>query len=463
MTTPIEKLNALGQSVWRDSISRKVLENGEFKKMIEDRIIRGVTSNPTIFHNAIAKTHDYDSALMPLAWAGWDTEKIFWQLAIEDIRAACDAFMPLYEETNGGDGFVSIEVSPNLANDTDGSVAQAQQLWVRVAKPNLMVKIPATKEGIPAIRKSLASGVNINITLIFSRDRYAEVMEAYFSGLEDRLAAGHSIQPIASVASFFVSRVDTKVDSKLPEDSPLRGKAAIANAKLAYEQFLKTFSGERWEKLKSKGARLQRPLWASTSTKNPAYPDTMYVDNLIGPDTINTMPQETIDAVLDHGNVSGVTITKDIDRAREELAHLEAMGISMAVVTQELEEEGVKSFSKSLADLFGTIEERRKNAVSSLGPLADSVSKRINQLEVDSVPARVWKHDPTLWTNDPKEQAEVQIRLGWLDSPHKARALIPAYKDFADEILEAGFQRMLVLGMGGSYLTAEVLCSLMAG
>ncbi len=463
MTTPIEKLNALGQSVWRDSISRKVLENGEFKKMIEDRIIRGVTSNPTIFHNAIAKTHDYDSALMPLAWAGWDTEKIFWQLAIEDIRAACDAFMPLYEETNGGDGFVSIEVSPNLANDTDGSVAQAQQLWARVAKPNLMVKIPATKEGIPAIRKSLASGVNINITLIFSRDRYAEVMEAYFSGLEDRLAAGHSIQPIASVASFFVSRVDTKVDSKLPEDSPLRGKAAIANAKLAYEQFLKTFSGERWEKLKSKGARLQRPLWASTSTKNPAYPDTMYVDNLIGPDTINTMPQETIDAVLDHGKVSEVTITKDLDQAREELAQLEAMGISMAVVTQELEEEGVKAFSKSLADLFGTIEERRKNAVSSLGPLADSISKRINQLEVDSVPARVWKHDPTLWTNDPKEQAEVQIRLGWLDSPHKARALIPAYKEFADEIVEAGFQRVLVLGMGGSSLTAEVLSSLMAG
>ena len=200
MSTPIEKLNALGQSVWRDSISRKVLENGEFKKMIEDRIIRGVTSNPTIFHNAIAKTHDYDSALMPLAWAGWDTEKIFWQLAIEDIRAACDAFMPLYEETNGGDGFVSIEVSPNLANDTDGSVAQAQQLWARVAKPNLMVKIPATKEGIPAIRKSLASGVNINITLIFSRDRYAEVMEAYFSGLEDRLGRHSSVFALAGPA-----------------------------------------------------------------------------------------------------------------------------------------------------------------------------------------------------------------------------------------------------------------------
>ncbi len=238
----ISKLTQLGQSLWYDNIQRKILENGEFKAMIERGDIRGVTSNPAIFNNAIAKSTDYDSALKPLAWAGWDAEKIFWQLAIEDIKAACDAFMPLYEETNGGDGYVSIEVTPNIAHDTEATTAQAQQLWARVARPNLMVKIPATKEGIPAIRKAIASGVNINITLIFSLKRYAEVMDAYLSGLEDHLAAGHQIHHIASVASFFVSHVDSKIDPKLPDGSPLKGKAAIANAKLAYDEFQKTFS-----------------------------------------------------------------------------------------------------------------------------------------------------------------------------------------------------------------------------
>src|SRR6266498_543698 len=323
---PISKLTQLGQSLWYDNIQRKILENGEFKAMIERGDIRGVTSNPTIFNNAIAKSTDYDSALKPLAWAGWDAEKIFWQLAIEDIKAACDAFMPLYEETNGGDGYVSIEVTPNIAHDTEGTTAQAQQLWARVARPNLMVKIPATKEGIPAIRKAIASGVNINITLIFSLKRYAEVMDAYLSGLEDHLAAGHQIHHIASVASFFVSRVDTKIDPKLPEDSPLRGKAAIANAKLAYDEYEKTFSTHRWENLKIKGARVQRPLWASTSTKNPAYPDTIYVDNLIGPETVNTVPPQTLEAVLDHAKIE-ITLTRDLDQAQEAIHQLEASGL----------------------------------------------------------------------------------------------------------------------------------------
>jgi transaldolase len=217
---PIEKLTQLGQSVWYDNIQRKLLENGELRAMIERGDIRGVTSNPSIFNAAIAKTNDYDSALTPLAWAGWDAEKIFWQLAIEDIRSACEAFQPLYEETNGGDGYVSLEVSPDIAHDTEKTVAQAEQLWVRVARPNLMVKIPATPQGIPAIRQAVAAGLNINITLIFSLARYAEVMDAYLSGLEDRVAAGHPVQHIASVASFFVSRVDTKIDAQLPEARP---------------------------------------------------------------------------------------------------------------------------------------------------------------------------------------------------------------------------------------------------
>jgi len=455
----IQKLTSLGQSLWLDNIQRKQLENGELKAMIERGDIRGMTSNPTIFNNAISKTKDYDSALTSLAWAGWDAEKIFWQLAIEDIRAACDLFSPLYEETNGSDGYVSIEVSPGVAHDTEATLAQAEQLWARVRRPNLMVKIPATKEGIPAIRKAIAVGININITLIFSLKRYAEVMEAYLSGLEDHLAAGHSIEHIASVASFFVSRVDTKIDPKLPEDSPLRGKAAIANAKLAYDEFQKIFATRRWENLKVKGARVQRPLWASTSTKNPAYPDTIYVDNLIGPETVNTVPPQTLEAVHDHAKIE-ITLTRDLDQAQGAINQLEASGISMDVMTQELEDEGVKAFADAFTQLLKTIDERRGSAVSSLGPIADSVSKRIAQLEADSVPRRLWSHDPTLWTTDPEGQAEVKKRMGWMDSPEKARALLPAYTAFADEVHHEKIDRVLVLGMGGSSLTAEVLSTL---
>ena len=460
MTTLIEKLTSLGQSLWLDNIQRRQLENGELKAMIERGDIRGMTSNPTIFNNAISKSKDYDSALVPLAWSGWDAEKIFWELAIEDIRAACDLFSPLYEETNGGDGYVSIEVSPTIAHDTEATASQAQQLWARVARPNLMVKIPATKEGIPAIRRALAVGVNVNVTLIFSLERYVEVMEAYLSGLEDHLAAGHSIDHIASVASFFVSRVDTKIDPRLPDGSPLRGQAAIANAKLAYDEFMKTFVGRRWENLKVKGARVQRPLWASTSTKNPAYPDTIYVDNLIGPETVNTVPPATLDAFRDHG-VPAVTLTRDLDKSKEALAQLEAAGISMDQVTQELEDEGVKAFADAFSQLLTTIDGRRKNAASALGPLAAPVSKRISQLQADSVPARLWNHDPTLWTKNPAGQAEVKIRMGWMDSPDKARQRLKEYQAFAKEIRDEKIDRVLVLGMGGSSLTAEVFSTLL--
>ena len=463
MNTPITKLTSLGQSLWYDNIQRKILENGEFKAMIERGEIRGVTSNPTIFNNAIAKSTDYDSALTPLAWAGWDAEKIFWQLAIEDIRAACDAFLPLYEESNGGDGYVSLEVSPHLAHDTEATAAQAQQLWARVKRPNLMVKIPATKEGVPAIRKAITAGVNINVTLIFSLKRYAEVMDAYLTGLEDRAALGHPIDHIASVASFFVSRVDTKIDPKLPEGSDLKGKAAIANAKLAYEQYHQTFAGMRWEKLKYKGAHVQRPLWASTSTKNPAYPDTIYVDNLIGPETVNTVPPATLEAFKDHG-VAAMTLVRGLDEAEEAIKQLEAAGISMDVVTQELEDEGVKAFADAFAQLLATIDERRKTAAASLEPIADSVSRRIAQLEADSVPARLWQHDPTLWASDkdPVGQNEVKIRMGWLDSTDKARKKLKEYESFAKEVRKDKIDRVLVLGMGGSSLTAEVLSSLLA-
>lgn len=459
---PIKKLTQLKQSLWYDNIQRKLLVNGELKTMIERGDIRGVTSNPTIFQNAIAKTNDYDSALIPLAWAGWDAEKIFWQLAIEDIQEACDLFRPLYDSTKAGDGYVSLEVSPYLAKDTEGTIKQAQELWERVNRPNLMVKIPATKEGIPAIRASIAAGLNINVTLIFSLARYLEVMDAYLQGLEDRVAKDLPIQNIASVASFFVSRVDSKIDPKLPQDSALLGKAAIANAKLAYESFESIFTSPRFATIKARfRARVQRPLWASTGTKNPKYSDTMYVDELIGPDTVNTVPPATLDAFREHGN-AGLTVTRDLDDAQKVFVDLKALGISMSDVTQELEDEGVKSFADSFKTLLDAIEERRKNAASSLGLLADSVSSTLSQLETDSVPQRLWAHDPTLWTNDSAGQAEVKMRLGWLDSIEDARKRLDGYLSFAKQVHDEKIDRVLVIGMGGSSLTAEVLSSLMA-
>ncbi|MBI5964501.1 MAG: bifunctional transaldolase/phosoglucose isomerase [Chloroflexi bacterium] len=464
MSESIKKLTSLGQSLWYDNIQRKLLENGELKAMIERGDIRGVTSNPTIFQNAIAKTNDYDAALIPLAWSGWDAEKIFWQLAIEDIQAGCDLFRPLYDETKGGDGYVSLEVSPYLANDTDATAQQAKELWERVNRPNLMVKIPATKEGIPAIRKSIAAGININVTLIFSLERYAEVMDAYLSGLEDRVAQNLPINQIASVASFFVSRVDTKIDPRLPKDSNLHGKAAIANAKLAYHAFEETFTTSRFATLKARfSARAQRPLWASTGTKNPAYSDTLYVDNLIGPDTVNTVPPVTLDAFRNHGKAA-IAITRGLDEAKSQLAELESAGISMKQVTQELEEEGVKSFADAFKVLLDVVEDRRKNAASSLGPLADSVSERLSQLELDSVAARMWAHDPTLWAteDDAAGWNEVKIRLGWLNSVEDARTRLDGYLSFAKQIHDEGIDRVLVIGMGGSSLTAEVLSSLLA-
>ncbi|MCL4271792.1 MAG: bifunctional transaldolase/phosoglucose isomerase [Anaerolineales bacterium] len=464
MSESIKKLTNLGQSLWYDNIQRKLLVNGELKAMIERGDIRGVTSNPTIFQNAIAKTNDYDAALIPLAWAGWDAEKIFWQLAVEDIQEACDLFAPLYEESKGGDGYVSIEVSPNLARDTEGTIQQARELWDRVNRPNLMVKIPATKEGVPAIRASIAAGINVNVTLIFSLSRYAEVMDAYLLGLEDRVAKDLPIQQIASVASFFVSRVDSKVDPKLPEDSPLRGKAAIANAKLAYEQFESIFTSPRFATLKARfRARAQRPLWASTGTKNPKYPDTLYVDELIGPDTVNTVPPATLDAFRDHGKAA-LTVTRDLEEVQKIFVDLKALGISMSTVTQELEEEGVKAFEDAFKSLLETIEERRKSAASSLGPLADSVARRLSQLQADSFPKRLWEHDVTLWSgaDDPEGQAEAAKRLGWLDSIEDARKRLDGYITFAKQVHAEKIDRVLVIGMGGSSLTAEVLSSLMA-
>ena len=365
------KLLAAGQSVWYDNIQRKLLKNGEMARMIAHGEIRGVTSNPTIFMNAITKSQDYDDSLVPLAQSGWDAEKIYYQLAVEDIQAVADLFLPLYTETAGGDGYVSLEVSPYLANDSDATFEEARRLWQRVDRPNLMIKIPATLAGLPAFTEAIADGLNINVTLIFSRQRYAQVMDAYMTGLEKRLAKGLPVNQIASVASFFVSRVDTNVDARLqaiigsqgPQAAAaaqLAGKAAIANARLAYADFKTTLAAERFQKLKASGARPQRPLWASTSTKNPAYRDVMYIEELVGPDTVNTIPPQTLTAFLDHGVVRRGSLEKNLKAARQALAGLEGLGISMSAVTQQLEEEGVKAFADSFTALLEGVEKRRQ-------------------------------------------------------------------------------------------------------
>jgi len=462
MSTPIQQLHQLGQSLWYDNIQRRLLENGELKAMIERGEIRGVTSNPSIFHNAIARTNDYDPALTPMAWAGWSAEDIFWQLAVEDIRRACDLFRPLYDETHGGDGYVSLEVHPALAHNTEATVAQAKQLWERVARPNLMIKIPATAEGLPAIRAAIAAGLNVNVTLIFSIERYRAVMDAYLSGLEDRLTAGLPLDGIASVASFFVSRIDTKIDALLPADSPLRGRAAIANSRLAYAAFRETFAGPRWERLRAAGARLQRLLWASTSTKNPAYPDTLYVDNLIGPDTVNTVPPQTLDAFRDHGRAA-LTIHEGLDDARRLFAELESLGISIQRVTQELEDEGVKAFADAFAAMLAAIEARRSAVAVALGPLAGAIQQTVSRLEAASVPTRLWAGDPSLWTTDPRGQDEIRKRLGWLTLPQTSQTRRERIQAVAGEIQQAGIQKFLLLGMGGSSLAPEVLSLVFGG
>ena len=466
MTTPIHQLFRLGQSIWYDNIQRRLIENGEMAEMISQGYIRGVTSNPTIFHNAIAKTNDYEPALLPLAWSGWDAERIFWQLAVEDIRDACDLFLPLYRSSEAADGYVSLEVSPLLAHNTEGTLAQARQLWAWVDRPNLMIKIPATPEGLPAVRAAIAAGINVNVTLIFSLERYREVMEAYLSGLSDRLVAGQPVAQIASVASFFVSRMDTKVDGLLnalgtAKAQSLCGMAAIAYTKLAYAESLRIFQAERFATMQAAGCRPQRPLWASTSTKNPAYPDTLYVDGLVGPGTVNTVPPQTLQAFRDHGKAA-VTLLDDLETARQTLADLEAQGISMDKVTSELEAEGVKSFADAFTALLKTIDERRFAAVSALGPLAAPVARRVAALVANAAPARLWSHDPSLWTSEPAGQAEVRRRLGWLDLPRTSRAAVKEILEFAVQVRADGLNRVLLLGMGGSSLGPEVMSLMFA-
>jgi transaldolase/glucose-6-phosphate isomerase len=465
--TSITKLTDLGQSIWYDYMERRILENGELAELINRGDVRGLTSNPSIFNKAIAKTKGYDSALIPMSRAGYDDKKILEQLMVEDIGRVADLLRPLFDNTHGGDGFVSLEVRPDLAYETDETIREAQRLWDIVQRPNVMIKIPATKPGLTAIRKSIAAGLNINITLIFSIERYKEVMDAYLSGLEDRINAGKPLDHINSVASFFVSRIDTKVDNYLQpiiEKSGsqsktaknLLGRIAIANSRLAYQEFRKIFESDRFKRLRDRGGKIQRLLWASTSTKNPDYSDTMYVDELIGAHTVNTVPPQTLQAFKDHGTVT-LTIEKDLEKAAQDFSDLASLGISMQRVTQELEDEGVAAFSDSYNSLLDSVKMRRETAVKELGKLAKPVAERIAGFEKDHFLQRFYSIDPTLWTADPKGQDEVRVRMGWLGLPDSSKALIPGLKKFASEVQKSGYTHTLLLGMGGSSLAAEVL------
>jgi transaldolase len=360
MTRLHQLYSEAGQSPWLDNLSRDAIQSGRLANMMDDGI-RGVTSNPTIFQKAMTGTDVYDADFARLLETG-SVEQAFWEMATADVTAALEIFHPLYEQSGASDGFVSLEVSPRLAYDTQNTIKDARAFHERIAMPNLLVKIPATEAGVPAIRQMISEGRNINVTLIFSLERYEAVIEAYISGLEALAASGGDVTRVHSVASFFVSRVDTEVDREIEAkgDSkllPLQGKAAVAQAKLAYQLFLKHFSGSRWDALGSKGAHRQRPLWASTSTKNPAYSDLLYVDNLIGPDTVNTMPDATIADFLDHGTVSR-TVDQDIDQCQSELNALAAAGIDMAQVSAKLEDEGVAAFSKSYDELLQALDDK---------------------------------------------------------------------------------------------------------
>jgi transaldolase len=354
----LQRLHDAGVSIWLDTLSRELLESGDFSTLIADYAVTGATSNPTIFAKAITGSDDYDDQVQAAVASGVrEPQELFFRLALDDVRRAADLLRPTYEKTGGRDGFVSFECTPDLADDTQATITQALELWDRLARPNVMIKVPATEAGVPAIEELTARGININVTLLFSLERYEQVIDAYLAGLERRATAGQPVETIASVASFFVSRVDTKVDPLLPAESDLRGRAAIANAQRAYARYRERFADERWLALQDAGAQTQRPLWASTGTKDPSYSDVLYVENLIGPDVINTMPDATLRAFADHGNATP-SLDAQAPAATEILRRLEDTGIDLGAITAELEREGVRSFCDSYHQLLDCVESK---------------------------------------------------------------------------------------------------------
>jgi transaldolase/glucose-6-phosphate isomerase len=473
IVNPTNSLHRQGQAIWLDFLARRFTLEGSLKKLIEEDSLTGVTSNPSIFKKAIAGSSDYDASLIAVLHdADCDAMTLYERLAIEDIRNAADALHPVYEQTKRADGFVSLEVSPYLANDTDATIAEARRLCKEVGRENVMIKVPGTEAGLPAIRQLLGEGINVNITLLFSRAVYSQVAEAYLAGLERYIAGGGDPARLASVASFFVSRIDTAVDrlieeqlKKLPaggatqELADLRGKIAIANAKLAYRDYTRFFAGPRWRKLSDAGARVQRLLWASTSTKNPAFRDVLYVEELIGPDTINTLPPETLDAFRDHGSIRP-SLEENIAAAENMLTMLGQFGISLDAVTAKLTREGVQLFADSFDDLLAAVESKR---AAKLGPALNRLSANLPPDVDKTVKAtlddwrkcgtvrRLWGRDARLWTG-----ADEAKWLGWLDIVTQERRDIGRLEELAANVRKAKFTHAVLLGMGGSSLGAEV-------
>ncbi len=455
-------LTAAGTSVWLDQIGRQLIESGELRRLVEEDSLRGVTSNPTIFNQAILGAPDYDDQLGQLAREGKSTREIYQALAIQDIQAGCDVLRPVYDETDGYDGYVSFEVDPDLAFDTEKTMEQAREYWQRVDRPNLMIKIPGTDEGTPAIEEMIYEGLNINVTLLFSVAAYERVAEAFIRGLERRLEEGKSVD-MQSVASFFVSRVDSEVDKRLEAagNTPLLGRAGLANARAAYRRFKEIFHGDRFAKLREAGASVQRPLWASTGVKNPRYRDTMYVDGLVGPETVNTMPMATLLAAADHANIEGNTVEIDPE---PDLRALAEAGIDLDEVTAKLLSDGIDKFVEPMDKLLEGLDEKREAIVTSRPPtiradipddLEPRIAERVRKAMVEDVAHRIWKKDDTLW--GPAGQAEVSNRLGWLTIVDTMSEAVDDLEAFAAEIRDEGFQDVVLLGMGGSSLAPEVI------
>jgi len=457
----LEELASVGQSIWLDYIRRTFLTSGELQALI-DKGVRGVTSNPAIFEKAIAGSADYDADLRRLVAAGFTTEDIYEHLALEDIRMAADLLLPVYERTGGLDGYVSLEVNPKLAHDSAGTIAEAKRLHAALARPNVMIKVPATPAGIPALTALIAQGINVNVTLIFSVQQYAAVAQAYLLGLEQLLANGGDLSRVASVASFFISRVDSAVDQELVKrrQHHLVGTAAIANAKVAYAHFRNIFSSNRWQHLAGHGARVQRPLWASTGVKNPAFPDTLYMAELIGRDTVNTVPPATLNAFLDHGEVQA-TLAENVDAAKRHLDRLMSLGVNLDVITEQLLKEGLATFLKAFDELMASIATKRdclladfKSMSYELHNLQERVDDALAAVRRDNIMARIWAHDHTVWAASPDE---IINRLGWLHSPDVMAEQIWRLQALRTEVRSEGFNQVVLLGMGGSSLAPEVL------
>jgi transaldolase / glucose-6-phosphate isomerase len=455
-------LTAAGTSVWLDQIKRSLITTGELRRLVEEESLRGVTSNPTIFNQAMLGSEDYDDQLAELARSGHDNREIYQAMAIRDIQDACDVLRAVHDESGGADGFVSLEVDPDLAFDTGKTMAQAREYWERVGRPNLFIKIPGTTEGTPAIEEMIYEGRNINVTLLFGVEEYAAVAEAYIRGLERRREEGKSID-INSVASFFVSRVDTEVDKRLEGTGhdDLLGKAGIANARAAYQRYKEIFLGERFAALREAGARVQRPLWASTGVKNPAYRDVMYVEELIAPDTVNTMPMATLLAAGDHAEVRGATADQD---PSEDLEALADAGIDLKDVTDTLLRDGVAKFVEPMEKLLAGIDTKRQAIVTKRPAAIDAtippdiesrIAARVASAHQEDVARRIWRHDDTLW--GPAGQPEVANRLGWLTVTDAMEDQLEDLQAFADEVRDGGTADVVLLGMGGSSLAPEVI------